>query len=131
MSQEIKLGRIGGPYTQPPCQPFISSPIGLVPKRNPGSFRLIHHLSHPNASSVNDGIPQELRTVQYTSVGHAIKTIKAMGADCHLAKSDIKQAYRLLPIKPSVYGMLIFCFQEKFIVDRCLPMGLSFSCRIY
>ena len=30
------------------------SPLGLVPKKQPGEYRLIHHLSYPNGASIND-----------------------------------------------------------------------------
>lgn len=39
-----------------PTLPFISSPLGLVPKHD-GGWRKIHHLSHPVGRSVNDHIP--------------------------------------------------------------------------
>lgn len=33
------------------------SPLGIVPKKAPGEFNLIHHLSFPRGNSVNSGIP--------------------------------------------------------------------------
>src|ERR1700729_4438198 len=39
-----------------PVSPFISSPLGLVPKHD-GGFRRIQHLSFPTGNSVNDFIP--------------------------------------------------------------------------
>ena len=32
--KEVKLGRFAGPYTEPPFELFIQSPVGLVPKDN-------------------------------------------------------------------------------------------------
>ncbi|OCT91870.1 hypothetical protein XELAEV_18014927mg [Xenopus laevis] len=34
--------------------------VGLVPKKEPWMFRLIHHLSYPHGLSINDGIDPEL-----------------------------------------------------------------------
>lgn len=48
--------------------PFISSPLGLVPKHNSG-FRRIHHLSHPKVTSANDNIPDKaLRYAKFQEV---------------------------------------------------------------
>ena len=44
--KEITLGRIAGPFKEPPFEKFKMSPVGLVPK-NDGSWRLITHLSYP------------------------------------------------------------------------------------
>ena len=45
--KEIKLGRIVGPFTTPPILNFRCSPVGVVPKKTPGDFRMIQHLSAP------------------------------------------------------------------------------------
>ena len=47
LDSEIALGRIAGPFFERPFPNLQCSPIGLVPKREPNSFRLIHHLSFP------------------------------------------------------------------------------------
>ena len=41
IQQELKLGRIAGPFKNHPFTNFRSSPLGLVPKKEPGTFRLI------------------------------------------------------------------------------------------
>ena len=56
ISQELNLDRIAGPFDQPPFDSFWVSPLGLVPKKVPGEYRVIHHLSFPKVQSVNDGI---------------------------------------------------------------------------
>ena len=60
--QEVKAGRIAGPFDTPPFKNFCVSPLGVVPKKTPGEFRLIHHLSFPNGTSVNDDITSEHST---------------------------------------------------------------------
>lgn len=47
LSKELAAGRIVGPYDTPPFETFRVSPLGIVPKKLPGEFRLIHHLSYP------------------------------------------------------------------------------------
>ena len=42
------------PLFLPQYPRFIVSPLGVVPKKSPEEFRLIHHLSFPKDASVND-----------------------------------------------------------------------------
>ena len=70
---------LGGPFNQPPLPRLVLSPIGLVPKKILGEFRLINHLSYPAHKSVNDSIPESAATVAYTNVGAAIDVILQLG----------------------------------------------------
>ena len=63
----------------PPFRIFTTSPLGLVPIKDPPEFRLIHHLSYPKGYSVNDFIPDYCSTVKYASVGDVTKLIKRLG----------------------------------------------------
>ena len=56
LSKELKLGRIAGPFSEKPLSSLRLSPLGLIPKKAPGEFRLIHHLSFPYGTSVNSHI---------------------------------------------------------------------------
>ncbi|XP_060571673.1 uncharacterized protein LOC132729851 [Ruditapes philippinarum] len=69
--------------------------------------------------------------VQYTSFDQAIKMIQDLGQHCKLFKSDIKSAYRLIPIKPSDFELLGFRYNDKFYFDKALPFGASISCRTF
>ena len=59
--KECDAGRLAGPFTTPPFRNFRTSPVGLVPKKDPNEYRLIHHLSFPEGSSVNEKIKSECR----------------------------------------------------------------------
>ena len=48
---ELVKGRIAGPFQEIPLKIVRISPIGLVPKTQPGTFRIIHYLSHPEKGS--------------------------------------------------------------------------------
>ena len=51
--KELALGRIIGPYQIVPSIPnYRISPLGVVPKKVPGEFRVIHHLSYPQGASI-------------------------------------------------------------------------------
>ena len=71
--KECDAGRLVGPFATPPFRNFRTSPVGLVPKKDPNEYRLIHHLSFPEGSSVNDFIPDCCATVRYASIRDASK----------------------------------------------------------
>ena len=60
ITKGVALGRIAGPFTKPPFENFISFPLGIVPKSEPGKYRIIHDLSYPKNASVNTGVPREM-----------------------------------------------------------------------
>ena len=128
---ELDKGRIAGPFSQPPLPNFVTSPLGLVPKREPGQFRLIHDLSFPKGDSVNSHIPPHHCSVQYLLLDHCVEQILALGKGCLVAKADLKDAFRIVPISPKDYRLLGFSWQGAFYYDKCLPMGCSVSCAIF
>ena len=61
------------------------------------------------------------------SIDQAIQLIKTAGPGCFLAKTDIKNAFRIIPINPWDYGLLGIQRRGLYYYDRCMPMGCS-SC---
>ena len=106
LSKELDAHRLAGPFSSPPFPIFRISPLGLIPKKVESEFRLIHHLSYPRGSSLNDGISSDYTTVSYATVENAIGLIKSVDPNCFLAKTDVKNAFRLLPICPEDYDLL-------------------------
>ena len=80
---------------------------------------------------MNDGIPVEHTSVSYATVEDAIRAIKAVGSNCYLAKTDIKNAFRIIPIRPQDYNLLGICWRGLYYYDRCMPMGCSSSCKTF
>ncbi|XP_040186277.1 uncharacterized protein LOC120918659 [Rana temporaria] len=122
---------MGGPFKEQPIRDLVVSPLGVVPKKEPNKFRLIHHLSFPKGGSVNDAIDPEACTVSYTSFDAAVSWVRRYGKGALMAKSDIEAAFRLLPVHPDSFRLLGCRWQEEFYVDRCLPMGCSISCAFF
>ncbi|XP_070586420.1 uncharacterized protein [Erythrolamprus reginae] len=129
--KEVREGRVLGPFTEPPLPSLQVSPLGVVPKRAAGEFRLIHHLSFPPGNSVNDHIPDDLCSVRYTSFDTAVSVVRECGPGALMGKCDIKSAFRLLPIHPEDFDLLGFQFEGGGFVDRALPMGCSVSCSLF
>jgi hypothetical protein len=115
----------------PPFKTFRISPIGLVPKKEPGEYRLIHHLSYPPGDSVNDNIDPSLCSVQYTKFDNAVKMIQNLGKGALLGKTDIRSAFRLIPLTDSDYPLVGFMHEGLYFYDKMLPFGCSISCAIF
>lgn len=92
---------------------------------------MIIDLSFPKHSSINDGIHDIFAKVNYQSVEDAIRKILDCGPTPFLAKCDVKSAFRLLPVRPDMYHLLGFHWQDSFYFDKCLPMGARSSCQLF
>lgn len=120
LDRDLSLGRVS------PCQPtrpFICSPQGLVPKKD-GGFRRIHHLSHPAGSSVNDGIPKEWASLEYSAISCMFDMVRKAGRGACLLKRDLKDAFRLVPVAHSQRRLLGFAWLGQYYHENCLPFGL-------
>ena len=101
------------------------SPFGVIPKRNrPNKWRLIIHLSAPEGESVNDGISKELSSLSYVRVDDVVDGILQLGRGALMAKMDIRQAYRNVPVHPQDRLLVGMRWQGQVYVDAALPFGL-------
>ena len=129
--KEKQLGRIAGPFLTPPFQDLVVSPLGLVPKKEAGTFRLIHDLSFPKGNSINFGIPKEYCSVTYENYDYFVSLLTSVGPGCFIAKADLESAFRIIPVNPDDYHLLGFTFAGQYYYDKCLPMGCSISCKVF
>ena len=101
------------------------SPFGVIPKKSkPGHWRLITDLSSPHGHSVNDGIDKELCSLSYTSIDDVVNCILVLGRGSLMAKMDIKQAYRNIPVHPENQPLLGVKWTGEYLIDKALPFGL-------
>ncbi len=129
------MGRISAADT---CKPFDNlkiSPLGLVPKKIPNEFRLIHHLSYSQTDvvSVNEGIHRTYSTVHYSRMEDAISAIKAICPGAFLAKTDIENYFRIVPVAPADTSLQGGFLEWSILLhDQTLPYrGLLPSCKIF
>lgn len=85
--KEIQMGRVAGPFLFPPFKDFRLSPLVIVPKKEPNSYHLIHHLSFPAGCSLNDQIQESVSSVSYASFEDALVILKKLGSGALLAKA--------------------------------------------
>lgn len=101
VNKEINMGRVAGPFPYSPLHNLRLSLIGMVPKKD-GTFRLIHHLSHPAGDSVNDYIDHKYCSVRYTPFEEALEMLEKLSSGALMA--CLLSAVRLLPVHPSDFN---------------------------
>ena len=133
--KEVKVKRYAGPFAEIPYDDFIQSPIGLVPKDDGNDTRLIFHLSYPrNGKSVNSETPKEICSVHYPEFDLAIKRCIEEGVGAEISKSDLKSAFRFVPMSKRDWKFLIMKARNPidkkwyYFIDKCMPFGSSISC---
>ena len=92
---------------------------------------MIHHLSYPESSSVNDFIPKKISSVQYATIQDAIDFIRRSPKSVYTAKMNVESTFRYIPVSPADRPLLGFQWKRKFFMDAVLPMGCSSSCEIF
>ena len=108
------------------------SPFGVIPKRGKeGKWRLIVDLSTPSGRSVNNGVTQDVCSISYTSVDIAVKLIQSMGLGTLMAKMDLKEAYRNIPVHPADRHLLAVQWNSITFLDGALPFGLRSAPKLF
>jgi len=109
-----------------------TSPLGVIPKKGKENrWRLIMDLSAPHGSSVNDGIDRDFCSFHYVSVDTAAARMHNLGRGALLAKMDIKQAYRHIPVAPEDRHLLGLSWKGETYIDQVLPFGLRLAPLIF
>ena len=78
LQKEIGWGRMAGPFKKT-FPDFHASPLDLIPKHEPGKFRLIRDLSFPCGDSINCYTVRELTAVQYETLDRVVELVKGHG----------------------------------------------------
>ena len=130
IAKEVERGHTAGPFPYPPFPHCHVSPIGAAPKPD-GSCRLLLDLSQPTGESVNDAINKNEFPCKYTHFDAATDLVFRLGKGCYLTKIDIKHAYRLLPVRPQDWPLLVYFWKGRYYVDLKLPFGGRSSASIF
>ena len=124
LQSKCSKGRIYGPFSSPPG--INTSPIGVIPKkRRVRKWHLIVDLSSPEGSSMNEGIDPLSCSMSYVSVQDAMMEISLLGKGALMAKFDVKDAYRIVPVHPVDKHLLGIQWQGATYMDGALPFGLQ------
>ncbi len=103
LREEVRLDRVIPVPADEVGTHIQTSPFGVIPKkRNSGKWWLIVNLSAPEGMSVNDGIDKTLCSLAYVSFDTVVDSILSLGRGTEMAKMDVKQAYRMVPVCPKI-----------------------------
>ena len=134
LKAERKAGRVLGPVPTEvtrACEVHTNR-FGVIPKSNqPGQWRLIVDLSHPEGASINDGVDSALCSLKYASVDDAAGLIGEAGKGALIAKLDIQSAYRNVPVHPDDRPLLGMEWEGQRFIDAALPFGLCSAPKIF
>ena len=128
LAKELLKNYVIGPFSSPPFSFFRINSLGVATRRYSGKKRLIFDMSSPHSdsfASVNECIPSELFSLYYATIDHAIALIKIAGQGAWLAKADITDAFKIMPIHRSDWPLFGVKWQSKFY----FAVRLTFGCR--
>lgn len=78
-------------------------------------------LSSLHGASVKDAISSEFCHVQYASVLDAAALVWRLGKRTIMAKINLHQAYRIIPVNPDDHLLLGVKWQVQTYIDTVLP----------
>ena len=113
-----------GPFRTPLLPNFHCSGLSLVPKHD-ANWCGIYYLYAPYGSSINDSINSQDYMLCYCFVDDAFAIVSTLGRGDLMAKIDLKNAFRLIPVRPQDWKLLGIKWRDQFYIDTCLPFGLQ------
>jgi len=139
IEKERSMGRYLGPFSRTELEhligPFRTSPLGLVPKSTPGSFRMIQDMSFPrndpDISSVNAGIDSDAFPTKWGTFDSVSELILSLPPGCVAAAFDISAAYRITPIHPSQQRWFCVSWRERIFLDLAVAFGMASSAGVF
>jgi hypothetical protein len=118
----VKKGHVIGPFSAPPFKDLNISPLMATEQKT--KVRPILNLSAPEGNSLNDAVDKiKIRKLTMSSAKKFSQTLLKVGRNAKFAKSDLVDAYKLIPIHPSNWKYYGFKWLGKFFVDTTTPFG--------
>ena len=106
VESEMQKGFLVGPFNKMPFDIYRVNPVGIAEGKYSKKKRLIVDLSAPHNDQdhtcLNELINKEDFSLNYVTIDHAIDIIKKTGKGSWLCKTDISDAFKLIPIHPSL-----------------------------
>ena len=130
IAKELQHRAIIGPFKHNPFNINCTiSPLQCVPKRDSVEPRIVHDLSFPPGSSVNDGIPRdeylsEPYKLRLPGIDRLVEFINRKGPGCLVFKTDLRRAYRQIPVDPHDYHLLGMTVDGFMYFHTAMPFGL-------
>ena len=78
-----------------------------------------------------NGVPDKRNNILCKCPKMAVHMVQDLGQGCLLGKSEVKSAFRLLPVAPQDFDQLGFQFENLFYFDKAMLFGCSKSCNTW
>lgn len=134
LQAELEKGYVIGPFDKSPFTVYRVNPLGLAEHKYSGKQRLIVDLSAPhsdNDSSLNDLIVKEDYSLHYVTIDDAVDQIRLLGANALLCKFDIADAFKQVPIHPSMWPFHGIKWRDQYYFFKRLVFGSRSSPKIF
>ena len=126
----MQYAAIMGPFESKPfSSDCVVSPLQVVIKDSTSKPRIVHDLSFPERFSVNDGISNDTFLndsfeLRLPGVDRLTEFIREKGKGCHIFKTDLRRAFRQIPVDPADIPLLGFQVNDLLYFHVVLPFGL-------
>ena len=124
LASETASRRVAGPFDLDLPGVMINRFGAILKSGKPGKWRLIVDLSAPANFSINDGVSKADASMVYSSVADAARLLLSLGQGSEMAKIDIANAFRIIPIHPDDRHLLGMQWNGQIYIDQQLPFGL-------
>ncbi|XP_062592347.1 uncharacterized protein LOC134253776 [Saccostrea cucullata] len=135
LSKEVEKGYLQGPFVEPPFPHYRVSPIGVSFKKYSNKARLTVDLSAPHSDpsdpSINSLIDKEKCSLTYVTTDDAVNIIQKLGPGTTMCKTDISDAFKLIPISPSQWHLFCLKWKGLYYFYTKLAFGCRSSPRIF
>ena len=135
LDSEVNKGYMIGPFQTPPFDCYRTSPLGLAERKYSDKKRLILDLSAPYDNdeifSMNGVINKEDYSLSYVKIDDAIRIIKSLGPKAWLSKTDMVDAFKQIPINPSLWPFYGAKWQGEYYFYTRLAFGSRSSPKIF
>jgi hypothetical protein len=118
----IKKGFVMGPFFAPPFKHFRSNPLMAAVQRS--KIRPILNLSSPKNRSFNDAVdPWHIEKLNMSSPRLFGESLIKMGPGATFSKSDIQDAYKVIPNAKHQHHLYGMKWLGKFFYDKTTVFG--------
>ena len=132
---ELDRGYLIGPFNNVPFETYRINPLGIAIGKYSGKKRLIVDLSAPHENeqhkSLNELIDKEEFSLSYVTIDNAIQKIKELGREAWLCKVDVRDAFKLVPIKETLWPYHGVKWNNKYYFYTRLVFGSRSSPKIF
>ncbi len=118
----VKKGFVAGPFEKPPMEGFRGNPLMAAVQKT--KVRPILNLSSPKGRSFNDAVDSsKVENLQMSTPKLFAESILKSGRNALISKTDIQDAYKLIPNPVPEWRYYGFSWLGKFFVDTTTVFG--------